>query len=126
MLSRASNRDVEKSTLLLNGLWGLRERNRQETLRATDDKHRVPLEALGRVHRRQRHAVDGGCVLRLSALHEMLDELAHRSATARVGVNVVSELRERLQRVPAVAHGSALRGWLLRPPCVEQNGTHLL
>ena len=90
MHSGPGDSDVEQATLLFDGLTvrAVRQRMRdgQRAVGETDQEHRVPLQALGGVQRRQRDALHDGWVAGVGALPQFGDQAAGpasgRSATS--------------------------------------------
>ena len=66
---------------------GPRLRDRHDAVDEADHEHRVPLQALGGVHRRERHALHGGRVLGVGPLGQVRDEAGEvqRRAARRPG-----------------------------------------
>jgi hypothetical protein len=75
VLAGPGHPDVEQPPLLLDLLGGLGIDDRQRAVDQADQEDRVPLQALGRVQRGQRDALQRGRVLGLGALLELRDEL---------------------------------------------------
>ena len=102
MLAGAGDADVEQPALLLDLRGGVGVHERQGAVDEADEEDGVPLEALGRVQRRERDALDGGGVLGGGALLELGDELAQAGGGVGGG-EVAGEPVQRGQRLPALA-----------------------
>ena len=101
--------DVEQAPLLLDrGVVALGVLDRQRAVDQADEEHRVPLEALRRVQRRQRHALHRRRVRGVRAGVQL------RGEPAQVGRRLdrdelLGELDQREQRLPLRALGGTAR-----------------
>ena len=112
MHSRPCDSDVEQAAFLLDrlavGAVGQRVRDRQRAVGQPDQEHRVPLQTLGRVQRRQRDALHHRWVPGVGALPQARRAARAGRATA-VRHLVVDEFGQRVERLPALSGLGARR-----------------
>ncbi len=97
--------DVEQPALLLDLLVRLGVGDRHHAFGQPDQEHGVPLQALGRVQRGQRDALDRGGVLGGRPLVQLGDQVGEGRARPRL-FEVLGQPDEGGEGLPAVAHRS--------------------
>ena len=126
MLAGAGDADVEQPALLgeLLGRGGVLDG--QRGVGEPDEEDGVPLEALGRVQRRERDALDGRRVLGVGALVELGDELGRgarpASAASRSSASVTSAASDS-HRSRAAPPGGGLSGYQPRLPSTPRTAS---
>ena len=120
VLAGPGDADVEQPALLLDLLGRLGVGDRDHPVGDADHEDGVPLQALGGVQRRERHAVDGRGVLGVGPLVELGHEVAQRGVRPDRR-DVVGEPGERGQRLPPVADRAPAGGRLGGPPAAGEH-----